>query len=254
MFKKPTPLKLDRHHGLCFNSKVTFAFASHLTASPVVSSEAGLIAREYVLVFAQGAQSLPLAILGVQRDTNVYVASNGQWLARYIPAHVRRYPFALGQGAAQKQEKEQSFTLMFDEDAPHFSGGNEALLDDQGRPTPFLEKIQSVLLSLEHDQRHTVQLVAQLEAAGLLITRTLAAQRKDNTRVGIDGVRVVDTDRLAKLTAGQLHTLHESGALALVHAHLISLSNLKNSQLVAEQDNDLAPLTKDGYLNFGSLH
>lgn len=50
-------------------------------------------AEEYSIVFAgEGDNLLPVVLMGVREDENLYVDSDGGWSAKYIPAFVRRYP------------------------------------------------------------------------------------------------------------------------------------------------------------------
>src|SRR5690606_37125376 len=150
MFQKLVPLNLDAHRNLHFDAKNNYSFASKLMVSPVVAAEAGHIAREYVLVFARKAESLPLALLGVDKDKNAYVDDSGTWQSRYIPAHVRRYPFMFADSAENPAEPgNRRFTMMIDAEAPHFvESGAEPLFDKQGGPAPVLQRAQESLSHL----------------------------------------------------------------------------------------------------------
>jgi len=128
MFKNPVVLDRKAHRGLHLSPNQPYHHAAHLMATPVVAGEAALVAREYVLVFGKQPGTLPLALLGLEKGKNAYVRPSGQWQARYIPAHIRRYPFVLAdRTAAPNGEGERNFVLMFDRDAPHLKG-------DQGMP------------------------------------------------------------------------------------------------------------------------
>lgn len=257
MFQKLVPLNLDTHRKLRFDAKNSYAFASKLMASPVVAAEAGHIAREYVLVFARKTESLPLALLGVDKDKNAYVGENGAWLSRYIPAHIRRYPFMLADSAEDPaQAGERRFTVMMDTEAPHFvESGAEALFNEKGEPAQVLQRVQEALSNLQRDQLRTLKLVAQLDAAGLLEEQALRVQPKQGEPFALKGMRVINPKRFAELSAETVYELHRSGAMALVHAHFMSLSNLTDSFLMPRKASDaLRDLDQDGTISFGSLH
>jgi len=233
MFKQLTPLDSASHSSLHINPDQPFTFASELMAAPVMSGEAELVAREYALVFPT-KPGLPLAILGIEDDRNAYVSAQGVWQARYVPAHVRRYPFMLGTGAQQAESIEGSnFTVMVDLDAPHFKfGTGKPLFTPDGRPEPALVNAQKLLIAIQNDSERTLKLVQQLEDAQLLVQQPVIARPSSQPSVSLDGLRVVDRERLDSLEVNILHSLQASGALGLVYAHMLSLTNLRDSVLV----------------------
>jgi hypothetical protein len=246
VFNKMTALERDQHRDLRFVKAQGYGFASSLMVSPVMVGEAALVARDMPLLFSN-ANHMPVALLGLKQDHNAYVESNtrvnGKWLGRYVPAHIRRYPFMLAQHPANPKEDsdEQAFTVMVDLAAPHFaSPQGERLFDEQGQPTEVLTGIQQVLMDLQRAHVRTERCVQQLVQAELLVERVLQAQTAAGKPFALQGMMIIDTQRLNQLAPEQLTTLQHSGALALVYAHMMSLSNLNEKPLrVAE---NLAPL------------
>lgn len=223
-----------------------YHFASQQMLVPVMASEMGQVAREYAVVFSDVAGTLPLALLGARRGENAYVRPSGHWAARYVPAHVRRYPFVLAESAPANAAQGANGTngasaadttgtrlVMVDADAPHLvSEGGLPLFETDGKPSQVLQQVQNVLVMLERDSLRTLQLMAEIEAAGLLIERMIPLQPKTGAPLGLNGLRVVDEERLAALDPATLHALQKSGALRLVYAHLMSMANLLDGPLV----------------------
>jgi hypothetical protein len=232
MFKKLTPLNKDQHRDLHFVPDQTYRYAAGLMVAPLTFGEARLIAREYPIVFDR-TDALPLALLGAKPGTNAYVRNDGRWQARAIPAHVRCYPFMLMESAAKKLAKgKKAYTLMFDADAPQLADKTgAALFGPGGEPTPSLLKIQEILTKLESEMGRTRLLAKQIESADLLVERAVKIPSKQGKAVAIKGLRVIDAAKLAACSAETLHQLHTSGALILVYAHLLSLSNLDDGPL-----------------------
>lgn len=232
MFKELTALDSKAHSSLSMNPDQPFTFAAHLMAAPVMAGEAELIAREYVLAFP-AKPGLPLAILGVEQGRNAYVSPDGIWQARYLPAHIRRYPFMLAARPESADEQGgRNFTVMVDLAAPHFKfGTGQPLFTEDGQPAPALLNAQKFLIAIQNDSDRTQQLVQQLEEAQLLVQEPLIVRVADNP-VSLDGLRVVNRQRLDGLPADTLKALQASGALQLVYAHFMSLTNLTNSVLV----------------------
>ena len=65
---------------------------------PVSFVEFALAGRDYPLVFVSGDQGktfLPMAVLGLEAQQNLFIADDAWDPAVYVPAYVRRYPFCM---------------------------------------------------------------------------------------------------------------------------------------------------------------
>ena len=235
LFKQPTALDSQAHRSLRLQARQPYHFAAQQALVPVMAGEIAQVAREYAVVFSDVTGSLPLALLGTRRGQNAYVRPSGHWVARYVPAHVRRYPFVLAEQAPSDAPSGASTSrmVMVDADAPHLvSEGGLALFESDGSPSAVLQQVQQVLVALERDSEHSLQLVRQIEDAGLLVERVLQVAQRTGQPLGLQGLRVVDEARLAALASADLQALQQSGALRLVYAHLLSMSNLLDGPLV----------------------
>lgn len=228
------------HAGLTLGSVKTLYHTAHIMAIPVVAAEAALIAREYVLVFEKD-EPKAIALLGNRPDSNSYVNQEGRWLARYMPALIRAYPFSL-QVVDSDASGEEKFNILIDPNAPHFSvGGGEPVLTEQGEPTELLGKVQKTLLEIHRNMALTSRQINQLAELNLLVERSISIKTQG---VALEGFRVVDEERLSQLTGEQLVALRDSGALKLAHAQLSSLANAADSPLIRNPDLEVveAPL------------
>lgn len=258
MFQQLTALTRDTD--LRFAPVQNYAYAASLMVSPVMLDEVALVARDIPLLFAK-TDAMPIALLGLKPGHNAYVAEKGQykgkWLARYVPAHVRRYPFMLAEQptAAADGPGKRAFVIMADLAAPHFSDPKGTrLFDDQGQPTATLTNIQKVLMELQRAHLHTQRCVQQLLDAELLVERGLQAQSANGKKIALEGMKRIDTQRLNQLPAEQLAALQRSGAMGLIHAHLLSLSNLNEAPLRLAEDLTPLPLAVAGdTLSFNGL-
>lgn len=212
-----------------------YHFASQQMLVPVMASEMAQISREYAVVFSDVPATLPLALLGARRGENAYVRPSGHWAARYVPAHIRRYPFVLAahaptEGSNGSAERRM---VMVDADAPQlvFEGGL-ALFESDGAPSALLKRVQEMLVMLERDSDRTLALMDQIEAAGLLVERVVELPQRQGQTLGLRGLRVIDAERLGALDPAALDALQQSGALHLVYAQLLSMSNLRDGPLV----------------------
>ena len=273
MFHNPVPLSPDQHRQLRLADVPQYRFAAHEVATPVFSGEMWQIAREYITVFSQKSDELPLAILGAQAGVNAYVGDGSPgaplWRARYVPAHLRRYPFILAPRAAEAGDAatDQRFTLCLDADAPQLNSvQGRPLFTHDGQSAELLAEVQQALSGLQRDFAITQKLVQQIDAAGLLVEHTLQLPRAGLAPAALSGFRVVDPAKLRSAAPALLAELAQTGALDLIYAHMGSLTNLHDGLLAkkANTDTKSAPLSSsemdallasdDGTFSFNFSH
>jgi hypothetical protein len=230
MFERLTPLSAERHRELRVTPVRSYAFARGMDSCPVMAAEAARVARDHVLVFGAPG-SLPLAVVALNPGDNAYVDEAGRWRARYVPAHLRRYPFA-AVPVRLPDHGAEGWALGLVEDAPQLScAQGHHLFTPEGQPTPTLDYIRRELEALRVEEQATLQAVAQLQACGLLLPQGLAVRAPDGSTQAVHGYRVVSMERMAALPAAALAALRDSGALALAYAHQVSLANLRDGVL-----------------------
>ncbi|CCK79581.1 SapC family protein [Desulfobacula toluolica] len=240
MFKQLIPLNAETHRDLLFSPNQSFDFAREQVMLPLVASELNKVAREMAIVFPLEG-GVPQALVGVDAGHNLYINQSGYWLGRYIPAQLRRYPFALTEVDAtseQLAEHGRRFALQVDIASAHLNQtGGQRLFEENGHPTKLLKKVQRILMHIRADNERTVAMVAELESLDLLVPQYLKINPDSGNPRVISGFRLVDTQAFAKLTPDQLGGLHTSGSLALIYAHFISLSNLEDGCLAKQAAN-----------------
>ena len=168
----------------------------------------------------------PVCLLGLEAGENLFV-DEGTWTAAYEPAFLRRYPFALvdarqdgGDASAQAVAVDAGFGGL----AEH--GDGERLFGDDGEPTPYLQQVLQFLNDYESAVQITRPIGAHLQSLGLLKDMRAAGKLTNGEPFAVDGFLVVDEEKLRALPDDVVVSLHRGGLLALVHAHLVSLSNL----------------------------
>ena len=165
---------------------------------------------------------LPIAILGVRQNENLFVSAEGQWEGRYVPAYARRYPFVL----AEKPDAED-FDVYLDEAFPGFGAADgERLFTDAGAHAPLLVQVLAFLSTYQGEIKRTRIFVDRLQALGLLIPRVIEVARPNQQPTVLQGFSLVDEVRLMSLPDAELLGLARSGLLAWIHAHLMSLGNV----------------------------
>jgi len=220
-YQKPVVLDREQHKGLRLKAGDA-RFAARNQAVPLLAAEFPEACMEYPIVFTQGqdGQWLALAITGLQAGTNAFVDTKGLWNARYVPASVRRYPFILAEGANNQ------LSLAADLAAPQLGTEGEALFDDKGEPTELVKNIMQLLADFQNQAKATSALAKQLADAGLLTQQSLQVRQGEERNAVVEGVWIVDEAKLRALPDDKVLAWFKDGALAALHAQMLSLRNL----------------------------
>jgi len=239
-YGKPLPLNRDAHRNTRLKAEAgNFTFATSTNSVPLAAIEFADTAREYPIVFTgeEGGAMFPAALLGVRHNENLFVADDGRWDARYVPAFVRRYPFVL----AEKQAGDD-FDVYIDESYAGFGAEDgERLFTDEGENTPLLKQALDFLSNYQGEIKRTRTFVARLKELGLLTSKILQVERNNEKPLVLQGFSVVDEQRLVALSDAQLGELARSGYLGWIYAHLLSLGQVSrlserlNARLLAAQ-------------------
>jgi hypothetical protein len=196
-------------------------------AIPVTVDEFTLVQRHYPIVFAIGESPVPIALMGLNEGVNVFIDEDGRALdtSYYIPAYIRRYPFLL----ARLRPDSDELSLCFDPTAGavgEFDEG-EALFDGE-QPSEATKAILQFCEQFEAAGQRTAAFVDELVKADLLMDGEVAIQPEGYSQPFIyRGFRMVDEEKLRNLRGDELRKMNQSGLLALIHAHLFSLSEMR---------------------------
>lgn len=220
-YKQPVVLNKDSHKGLRIKSGDA-RFASKTSSVPILMAEFPEACLEYPIVFTKSSdgQWMALAITGLTKDSNSFVDASGRWNARYIPASVRRYPFILAEGTDGK------LSLAADLSATQFGKDGAPLFDDKGQPTELVTGVLKSLAEFQEQANLTASVAQKLDEAKLLTQQNMQVKLSDGRNAIVEGVWIVDEAKLRELSNDNILSLFKGGALAAVHAHMMSLRNL----------------------------
>ena len=113
-------------------------------------------------------------------DLQRFVDAQDRWLARYLPAFVRRYPFVLAEVPGQ------SLAVCIDEAYPGLSETEgEALFDDKGQETPYLKQTLEFLTQYQREHARTEAFCKRLQDNGLLKETNVRANLRDGLQRGL---------------------------------------------------------------------
>jgi len=229
LHRQPVAADRNDHRFMRMRMPVSdWSVASKLNAIFVAAVEFGDVAREYPIVFVQaGADDdgkpaiAPIAVFGLTQNDNLFVDGTG-WRAMYMPAVLRAYPFCVGRLDAER------FAICFDAAWSGLSGTEgERLFTTEGEQSPFLQSMKEHLELLEGQTQQTRVMGRRLRELDLLREMRFDATLPDGSKLSVDGFLTVDDKKLNDLDEATVVDLHRSGVLAMVHAHYVSLGNMR---------------------------
>ena len=227
-YKSLVPFSSTEHRSLTLPKvQASHAFASHTDIIPLLVSEVPHAIRHFPIVFIKDRSSSAVtmvALVGKGDGQNQFVDANAQWRQGvYIPAWVRRYPFAL------MADAKGDGMLAVDVEAPIFEDKRDAqpLVDSDGKPTELLQKIVEFNKEFLAMSKLTEQVTQALVHAEVLEDAGISIRQAQSDKpLTVQGFMVVNEKKLKALTTEQFEKLHRADALGMAYAQLLSMGNL----------------------------
>lgn len=218
------PISRERHQGKSWARLPNFRFAGQETLVPVVARELPQAALGLPLGFAEFEGRMRLvALLSVIPGQNLFVAPDGRWLGRYIPARFRFYPFRLIPSGTQNDH-----VLCIDEDSGAIIDGSangEPIFDTNGDLGPIIKQLLKLLSELESSTKVTDTAVSALVQSKVIGEWSITLKTgQGEQRVG--GINRVDEAVLAAIPNDAFLALRQTGALPIGYAQLLSMEHV----------------------------
>ncbi|MGH1372067.1 MAG: SapC family protein [Cellvibrionaceae bacterium] len=224
IYSRAQAVNSQRHREWSVKAGDNFAFAKDVNSMPLTAVEFIAAASEYPIVFAgEPGQVMPLVVMGVRDQENLYIDADGKLDANYVPAFLRRYPFVFS-----SQDDGKNFTLCIDET---FDGCNqdnlgERLFDGEGEKTQYLDSVLEFLKEYQLHFARTQAFCKKLEELELL--EPMGAQftpAGSEEKITLTGFSAINRQKLKELSTDALEQLVKSDGMELIYTHLQSLRN-----------------------------
>jgi hypothetical protein len=220
------PLSSETHTAFKFRTldRATFLVGQH--AIPVTVDEFVAAQRSLPIVFTTGDDSIPIALMGLNEGVNVFIDDDGKLTEEqvYVPAYIRRYPFML----ARLRPDAEELSLCFDptgETIGAFDDGEP--LFEAGKPTEIVQNILTFNEQFEQAGARTANFMTEIRELGLLMDGEVTLQMQGFEQPFVyRGFQMINEEKLNDLRGDQLRKIQKSGLLALIYAHMFSLSAL----------------------------
>ncbi|HEY8878916.1 MAG TPA: SapC family protein [Roseateles sp.] len=197
--------------------------------------EFGDACKEYPIVFVRAGDGgpngkpaiAPLAVLGLKPGSNLFVQGD-QWLGNYVPAYVRRYPFAM----ARLDGNANNLAVCYDSKWSAFNETTGEALFKDGQPTEFLNNAKAFLENFEQEAERTRLICNLLVELDLLQDMRFEATLPNDEKLDVEGFMALDDKKYAELPDDKVLQLHRNGLIAMIEMHRLSLTNM--NRLVAK--------------------
>lgn len=224
MFQKLVVINAQHHANTKLKQIESFGFASKFHVASVMAHEFARASAIFPIVFLEDKEKdefIPLVLMGIEAGENLFVDANGKWLASYIPAIIRRYPFAL-----TRSNEEGQFMVCIDEGSDLLSTteGNP-LFSENGSPSQLLENVKRYLGELQQMELFTRNFCRFLTEHNLFAPLNMRVRAADQVR-SISGCYVINEDRLNNLSDERFLEIHKKRYLPVIYSHLNSLGQI----------------------------
>jgi hypothetical protein len=202
-------------------------FLTQAHAIPITVDEFALAQRFYPIVFSVGENPVPLALMGLNENVNTFVDADGALVQdAYVPAYIRRYPFML----ARLRPESDELSLCFDPTSDavgQFEEGQPLFRDGQISETT--QGILDFCEQFEQAGQRTGAFMQELVEHKLLMDGEVSIQMESAPQPYIyRGFQMVSEDKLRELRGDVARKMVQSGLLALIYAHLLSMNLVRD--------------------------
>src|SRR5215472_12546400 len=223
LYETVVPLSFGRHRDSSVEIGSNYSFSGKVNSVPLMAVEFPQAAADYAIVFG-GTQGniMPVVILGLRGNENLYLSKDATWEAKYIPAFVRRYPFVFS-----ASPDEQRFVLCVDEEFAGFNrdGRGQRLFGDDGKPSPYVENILKFLQDFQTQFRRTQSFCKKVEELDVLEPMQAQVELTSGERYSLGGFMAVNRAKLKAVSGEKLAELAKTDELELIYLHMQSMRN-----------------------------
>jgi hypothetical protein len=224
-YQDPQVLRFGEHRTLGLMAADGYAFTADAPAVPLGAGELMPAVRHYPIVFTNGAEPMPLAVIGIQQRNLQLEADGKSWRAgHYIPAYVRRYPFII----ADTPDPDQHLLAV---DMPSARVVDTAAVqgdrffDADGTASPMAAQAMALSRAYHEDHARSKAFAQALQAQGLLTDQKVAFTLASGERLVLDGFKGIDRVAFQQLPAHTLLAWRDAHWLDWIALHMASQQN-----------------------------
>lgn len=236
------------HKNLKVITKRSADYGDNVMSTMTFADEFRSVQAHYPIFFHKRADTgrfQSVAIFGFEEGENLFL-DDQCWDASYIPLTIERQPFLIGfQSVLGGASDDRQTVIHIDMDSPRVSESEgEAVFKEHGGLTEYLNRMNSVLSSINDGVERDAAFVDALLEFELLESFTLDVELNDGSKYRMAGFYTINEEKLAALEGEALAKLNREGHLQPIYMALASLSNIRD--LIERRNARLDPSAKPG--------
>ena len=215
------------HRGVRVQAEAAAKFGDNQRFVPVVIAEVPLLVTHYPVLFSKDTDTGAFfcgAMLGIDEGENLFL-KDGKGHEGYRPLNLQRVPFFVA-----------GDDLAIDLDHARVSAHTgQALFNDLGEPTPYLESIKAAFQQLKPGTEMTKRFIATLLNFNLLEPVDIVLGFDDGSKRNLVDLYTVNQEVLRQLPDAAVLELFRRGYLQLIY---LLIASLKQIPVLAKKKND----------------
>lgn len=216
------------HRKLRVHAQPALQYGDNQRFVAVVVNEFPILSLHYPILFSKDADTGQFycgAMLGFDAGENLFLDEHRAHRL-YRPLNLQRGPFFTA-----------GSDLAVDLEHPRVApSGDQALFDEAGAPTVYLQSIMGLMRDLRPGLERSRIFIDTLLSLNLIEPMTIEARFDDGSNREVTGLYTVNRDRLQDLADAAVVDLFRRGYLQLVY---LMLASLKHVPTLAQKKNDL---------------
>jgi hypothetical protein len=216
------------HRDLRVQAEAAAKFGDNQRFVPVVIAEFPLLVPHYPILFSKDSDTGAFfcgAMLGIDEGENLFLKKDGRGQEGYRPLNLQRAPFFVS-----------GEDLAIDLDHARLAvDDGQALFNDQGEPTAYLESIKAAFQQLKRGAEMTKRFTAALLNSNLLEPVDIILSFDDGSKRNLADLYTVNQEVLRQLPDAAVLELFRRGYLQLIY---LLIASLKQIPILAQKKND----------------
>jgi hypothetical protein len=216
-------LNTQDHRALCVDTVPSARYGDAQRFVPVVVGEFAHLVAHYPIFFSKDSDTGAFycgAMLGIDEGENLFLEESRQV---YRPLNLQRMPFYTA-----------GSDIAIDLDHPRVGAGGQALFEDDGRPSAYLNSVVNLFRDLRPGLEQTKVFAATLLELKLIEPVDISLAFDDGSSRQLEGLYTVNQDRLKKLADAKILELFHRGYLQAIY---LMIASLKQVPILAQKKN-----------------
>lgn len=222
LYEQPELLTKEDHGSLGFTKpEKPFEHFKTARAIPLTMVEFGSAQRHYPIIFSNLDAPMPLAIVGLTEELNLFIDESGEWDQMcYLPSYLRCHPFAFA------AEQDGRMAVVVDRAAPSVTEDPEYPFFVDEKISEHTEALMKFCAQYEAERKRTKEFCQRLVELKLLAQQRATHKPEGSTEsLPLADYVSVDANKLDRLDSDTVFELHKAGYLSAMYLQLYSLDN-----------------------------